>query len=76
MLDTGSVTSRRYGLVGVGVALLEEMCHCWVSFETLLLVAWKPVSSCLPFEQDIELLASPAPPCLDIAKLPDLMIMD
>jgi hypothetical protein len=28
MLDAGSGTIRRYGLVEVGVALLEEMCHC------------------------------------------------
>jgi hypothetical protein len=24
----GSGTTRRYDLVGVGVALLEEVCHC------------------------------------------------
>ena len=24
----GGGTIRRYGLVGVGVALLEEVCHC------------------------------------------------
>ena len=28
MLGPGSGTIRRYGLVGVGVALLEEVCHC------------------------------------------------
>ena len=27
MLGPGSSTIRRYGLVGVGVALLEEVCH-------------------------------------------------
>jgi hypothetical protein len=27
MLGQGSGTISRYGLVGVGVALLEEMCH-------------------------------------------------
>ena len=25
---TGNGTIRRYGLVGVGVVLLEEVCHC------------------------------------------------
>jgi hypothetical protein len=25
---TGSGTIRRYGLVGVGVVLLEDVCHC------------------------------------------------
>jgi hypothetical protein len=28
VLGLGTGTIRRYGLVGVGVALLEEMCHC------------------------------------------------
>lgn len=28
MLDPGSGTSRRYGLIEVGLALLEEMGHC------------------------------------------------
>jgi hypothetical protein len=28
MLIPGSGTIRRCGLVGVGVALLEEVCHC------------------------------------------------
>jgi len=28
MLGTGSSTIRKYSLVGVGVALLEEVCHC------------------------------------------------
>ena len=28
MLDPGSGTIERCGLVGVGVVLLEEVCHC------------------------------------------------
>jgi hypothetical protein len=28
MLGPGSGTIRRCGLVGVGVALLKEVCHC------------------------------------------------
>ena len=28
MLGPGSGTIRRFGLVGVGVALLKEVCHC------------------------------------------------
>ena len=27
-LTLGSGTIRRYGLAGIGVALLEEVCHC------------------------------------------------
>jgi hypothetical protein len=42
MLGPGSGTIRRCGLVGVGVALLEEVYHCEVSF---LLVAWGCQSS-------------------------------
>ena len=29
----GSDTIRRYGLVGIGVPLLEEGCHCVIGFE-------------------------------------------
>jgi hypothetical protein len=39
MLSPGSGAIRRCGLVGVGVALLEEVCYCGVDFETLLLPA-------------------------------------
>jgi hypothetical protein len=28
MLVPGSITIKKYGLIGVGVALLEEVCHC------------------------------------------------
>ena len=28
MIDLGSDTLRRFGLVGVGVAVLEEVYHC------------------------------------------------
>ena len=46
MHGPGSGAIRWFGLVGVGVALLEEMCH-W---------AWAlPFFSCLPSEQDVEL---------------------
>jgi hypothetical protein len=46
MLGTGSGTIRRCGFVRVGVALLEEVCHCGCGFKTLFLAAWKPVFSC------------------------------
>jgi hypothetical protein len=29
----GSDTIKRYGLVGIGVPLLEEGCHCVIGFE-------------------------------------------
>jgi hypothetical protein len=38
MLGPWNGTIRRNGLVGVGVALLEEVCYCVVGFETFLLV--------------------------------------
>ena len=39
VLDPKSGTIRRYDFIGIGVALLEEMCHCGVGFEPLLLAA-------------------------------------
>jgi hypothetical protein len=45
-----------------GVALLEELCHCEVSYaQAAPSVAH---SFLLPADQDVELSASPAPPCL------------
>jgi hypothetical protein len=83
MLGPGNDTIRRCGLVGVGVASLEWMWPCWrkyvtmgVSFETLLLAAWKTVFSWLPLDQDIELSAPSPYTCLDTAMLPALMLMD
>ena len=44
MLGPGSGTISRYGLVGIGVALMEEVCvTVWVSNEILLLTTWEPV---------------------------------
>jgi hypothetical protein len=40
MYGPGSDTIRGYGIVGVGVALLEEVCHHGMDFETLLLAKW------------------------------------
>jgi hypothetical protein len=37
-----------------------------VEFKTLVLAAWKPVFSYLPLDEDVELLAPPAPACLDL----------
>jgi hypothetical protein len=65
----GNGTIRRYGLVGVGVALLEWVWPCWRKCVTvwvgnviLLLAAWL-IDFWLPLEQDVELSASPMP-CL------------
>jgi hypothetical protein len=54
MFSPQNGTIRRCDLVGVGVALLGEVCHCGVDFETLLLAARKSVFSCLLLEQDVE----------------------
>jgi len=75
MLGPGCGDIRRYGLVGIVVALLEEGYHCGVDFETLLLATWELVF-CLPCEQVVEL------PALPVLCLPGccyalaLMIMD
>jgi hypothetical protein len=63
MLGPGSGTIRRCGLVRVGLALLEEVCHCGVSFKILVLAAWRPVLFCLPLDEDVE-LAAPLESCL------------
>ena len=47
-----------------GVALLEEVCHCGVGFEALLLVAWETVFSWLPSNQDAGLSAPSPVSCL------------
>jgi hypothetical protein len=54
MLGPGSGTLKRYDLVVVGMALLEEVHHCG---------GWALSVFCSPSEQDVELSAPPAP-CL------------
>ena len=44
MLGPGSGTIKRCGLIGGGVALLKEVCHRGVGFETPLLAANVAVS--------------------------------
>ena len=70
MLGPGSGTIRRCGLVGVGVALLEEVCHCGGGL-------CNPLPSCL---EDSSLLFTFGTQCrllqrhayLDAAMLPAL----
>jgi hypothetical protein len=51
----GSGTIRRCGFVGIGVALLEEVCHClgglWGLVVLNLHLVWKRPSSWLPVEE-------------------------
>ena len=63
ILGPESGTIWRYGLVGVGVALLEWVCHCGHGISALILVSWKPVISQWLSNVDVELSATPAP-CL------------
>jgi hypothetical protein len=76
MLGPGSGTIRRCGLVEVGVALLEEVCHCRRGFKTLILAAWKPVFSGRPSDEDVELSAPHVPWLPGCCPVPALMIMD
>jgi hypothetical protein len=72
---TGSGTIRRYSLVGVGVAFLEEMCHCRWGFKVLDAQARPSVSPfLLPTDQDVELSTTPPPPCLLACILPFLLL--
>ena len=63
-----SGTIRRCGFVGVGVALLEEMCHWGVGFWGLIYAQATPSvytgSSLLPVHQEVEPSAPSPVPCL------------
>ena len=73
MLGPGSDTIRNFE---VGVALLKEVCHCGVSFETLLLTAWKIVSSgFLKIKMYNSQLLLQHHVCLQAAMLPAMIIM-
>jgi hypothetical protein len=67
MLGPGSGTIRECRLVGVGVALLEEVCHCGGGL-------YQSPSCCLLNKMwNSELLQHH--PCLDTATLPAMIIM-
>ena len=70
MLNPGSGTIRRCGLVEVGVPLVG------VGYKTLILAAWKTVFHKQPSDRDVELLALPAPCLPGHCHAPTLMIMD
>lgn len=66
-LNIGSGTVSRYGLVGVGVTLLEEPCHCGESFEFSYIQVMPSGAHSLYFlsvDQDIELSVPSPAPCL------------
>jgi hypothetical protein len=46
MLDPGSDTIKRCGLVGVGVALLQEECYCGCGFKTPTTTTKKTPTKC------------------------------
>jgi hypothetical protein len=65
----GSGTIRRYGFVGVGMTLLEEVYHCRGDHWFGVLCSGsaqcrKRLSSWLPADQDVELSVSSPAPCL------------
>lgn len=61
---------RRWDLIGVGVILLDEMCHCWwvcVCGEAFILQSLKPGPVPLllpPADPDVEFLPTSPTPCL------------
>ena len=61
-----SGTIKRCGLVGVGVALLEEVCHCEGGFEVSYMLKLCPVHGLLLLlaDQDVELSAPSSAQCL------------
>jgi hypothetical protein len=77
----GSVTIRRCGLVGVGVALLEEVCHyVGMGFEIFYVQATPRVARSLlllPVDHAVELSAPSPAPCLPgHCHAPTMMTMD
>lgn len=61
----GSGTARKYGLVGVGVTLLEELCHCGggvLKFQISRLAPESHSFFLLPSDPNVEFsVGSPAP---------------
>jgi hypothetical protein len=76
MLGLWSGTVTGFGHVGIGEALLEKYVTVGMGFKALILAAWKPVSSSLPSEQDVELSASPVPCLPGCCHATALMVMD
>lgn len=74
MLSPGTDTIR-CDLIGVGVTLLEKVCHCGGGDPPPS--AWKPAFFCLPPEkmQDSQLCLQ-CQACLDAAMLSAMMTMD
>ena len=68
-----SGTIRRHGIVGVGVVLLEEVCHCRVGFEVSYAQTMPSVAHSLlflPTSQDVELSDPSLAPCLPVCFQP------
>ena len=63
MLGPGSGTTRRSGLVEVGVALLEEVSHCGRGLQDTHPSSLEASILLFTFEQDVE-LSTPLTPCL------------
>ena len=69
MLGQGIGTIKRCGLVGVGVALLEEVCHCESGNDTLLLLTMRePVFYQLSDEETV--FSAPLAPGSDASMFP------
>jgi hypothetical protein len=72
----GRGTIRRCGLLGVGVALLEKIMSLWrrILRSPMLKICpvCNPVSTWLPLDGDVELVATPT----HTAMFPTIMIMD
>jgi hypothetical protein len=60
ILDPGSGTIWRCGLVEVGIGLVGVSVTVDMGLKTLILAAWKPVFSRLSSEQEVALLSRPA----------------
>jgi hypothetical protein len=77
----GSGTIRKCGLAGIGVALLEKVCHCVGRLEGLLVlelcpVPKRPSTGCLQIKMQNSQLLLQHHVYLDTAMLPAMMIVD
>jgi hypothetical protein len=76
MLGPGLGTFRRCGPVGIGAALLKEVCHCGGRLWDPPPGCLRTFCPCLPLNEDVELSAPPAPGLPGCCWAPVLMIMD
>lgn len=73
MVPKLSGTIRRYDFVGVGVVLLDKMCHCGGGLLGIIWAQAMPseiIPFLLPSDQDVKALNSSTVPTMSVCRLP------